>query len=103
MANKLDPMDIIQSLSLLNDGFGNCKVDSTLEVSRNTVSSCVSQLKANFYTFIYHRFYSTNREYYNQWIQWNRKELSCTDIRMSSQLQWRVGCYALIQQSSVED
>src|SRR5574344_78599 len=47
MANKLDPMDIRQILSLLNDGFSNRKVGSTLGVSRNTVNSYVNQLKAS--------------------------------------------------------
>ena len=47
MANKLDPMDIRQILSLLNDGFSNRKVGSTLGVSRNTVNRYVNQLKAS--------------------------------------------------------
>ena len=47
MANKLDPMDIRQILSLLNDGFSNRKVGSTLGVSRNTVNSYVNRLKAS--------------------------------------------------------
>lgn len=47
MANKLDPMDIRQILSLLNDGFSNRKVGSTLGVSRNTVNSYVNQIKAS--------------------------------------------------------
>ena len=47
MANKLDPMDIRQILSLLNDGFSNRKIGSTLGVSRNTVNSYVNRLKAS--------------------------------------------------------
>lgn len=47
MANKLDPMDIRQILSLLNDGFSNRKIGSILGVSRNTVNSYVNQLKAS--------------------------------------------------------
>lgn len=50
MANKLDPMDIRQILSLLNDGFSNRKIGSTLGVSRNTVNSYVNRLKASGYS-----------------------------------------------------
>ena len=50
MANKLDPMDIRQILSLLNDGFSSRKIGSTLGVSRNTVNSYVNRLKASGYS-----------------------------------------------------
>ena len=50
MANKLDPMDIRQILSLLNDGFSNRKIGSSLGVSRNTVNSYVNRLKASGYS-----------------------------------------------------
>ena len=51
MANKLDPMDLKQILSLHLDGLSNRDIGITLGVSRNTVNSYMRQFKASNFDF----------------------------------------------------
>lgn len=51
MANKLDPMDLKQIISLHNDGFSNRQIGSTLGISRNTVISYMKFFKGSGYPF----------------------------------------------------
>lgn len=50
MANKLDPMDVKQILSLHNDGVSNRKIGELLEISRNTVNNYIKLAKASDYS-----------------------------------------------------
>mgnify|MGYP000498056104 CR=1 FL=1 len=47
MANKLDPMDIKQIISLHQDGQSNRKIASILGISRNTVNHYLQLIKAS--------------------------------------------------------
>ena len=47
MANKLDPMDLKQLLSLHLDGLSNRDIGATLGISRNTVNGYMRQFKAS--------------------------------------------------------
>ncbi len=47
MANKLDPMDLKQMLSLHLDGYSNRKIATTLGFSRNTVNHYFQRFKAS--------------------------------------------------------
>jgi hypothetical protein len=47
MANKLDPMDLKQLLTLHLDGFSNREIGSTLGISRNTVNGYMRQFKSS--------------------------------------------------------
>lgn len=51
MANKLDPMDIKQIITLHLDGFSNRKIASTLGVSRNTVNNYIKLITGSDYSF----------------------------------------------------
>lgn len=51
MANKLDPMDLKQIISLRLDGFSNRQIGSTLGISRNTVNSYMKFFKSSGYSF----------------------------------------------------
>lgn len=46
MANKLDPMDLKQIITLHLDGYSNRKIGKTLGISRNTVNQYMSMFKA---------------------------------------------------------
>ena len=46
MANKLDPMDIKQIITLHLDGLSNRKIGDTLGISRNTVNAYMALFKA---------------------------------------------------------
>lgn len=50
MANKLDPMDLKQIISLHLDGASNRKIGSILGISRNTVNSYMQLFKASEYS-----------------------------------------------------
>jgi len=50
MANKLDPMDLKQILSLHNDGLSNRQVGGLLSISRNTVNNFIKLVKASDYS-----------------------------------------------------
>ena len=50
MANKLDPMDLKQILSLHNDGVSNRQIGELLSISRNTVNSYIKLAKASDYS-----------------------------------------------------
>jgi transposase len=47
MANKLDPMDLKQIITLHLDGFSNRKIATTLDVSRNTVNAYMKRFSAS--------------------------------------------------------
>jgi len=47
MANKLDPMDIKQIISLHQDGLSNRKIASVLGISRNTINGYLQLIKAS--------------------------------------------------------
>lgn len=47
MANKLDPMDLKQIITLHLDGYSNRKIASTLGVSRNTVNTYIKRFVAS--------------------------------------------------------
>ena len=47
MANKLDPMDLKQIISLHLDGFSNRKIGTTLGISRNTINHYMQQFKSS--------------------------------------------------------
>lgn len=46
MANKLDPMDLKQIITLHKDGFSNRKIGGQLGISRNTVNNYLKLIKA---------------------------------------------------------
>jgi IS30 family transposase len=50
MANKLDPMDLKQILSLHNDGVSNRQIGGLLSSSRNTVNTYIKLEKASDYS-----------------------------------------------------
>jgi hypothetical protein len=52
MANKLDPMDLKQIITLHLDGVSNRKIGSTLGISRNTVNIYMKLFTASDYSFI---------------------------------------------------
>ena len=47
MANKLDPMDLKQIISLHLDGFSNRKIGATLGINRNTINHYMQQFKSS--------------------------------------------------------
>ena len=47
MANKLDPMDLKQIITLYLDGYSNRKIATTLGVSRNTVNTYMKRFSAS--------------------------------------------------------
>lgn len=51
MANKLDPMDLKQILTLHLDGYSNRKIGSVLGISRNTVNSYMQLFAGSGYSF----------------------------------------------------
>jgi len=51
MANKLDPMDLKQILTLHRDGFSNRKIAEQLGISRNTINNYLKLFKASEYSF----------------------------------------------------
>ena len=50
MANKLDPMDLKQILSLHNDGVSNRQIGGLLGISRNTVNNYIKLARASDYS-----------------------------------------------------
>ncbi|MEC4115323.1 sigma factor-like helix-turn-helix DNA-binding protein, partial [Myroides pelagicus] len=50
MANKLDPMDLKQIITLHLDGYSNRKIASTLSISRNTVNTYMQLFTASEYS-----------------------------------------------------
>ncbi len=50
MANKLDPMDLKQIITLHIDGVSNRQIGKTLGISRNTVNTYIKQFKASDYS-----------------------------------------------------
>ncbi|MDX2345340.1 MAG: IS21 family transposase [Legionella sp.] len=52
MANKLDPMDFKQIITLHLDGFSNRQVGEQLGISRNTVNHYIKLFEASDYTFL---------------------------------------------------
>lgn len=50
MANRLDPMDLKQILSLHKDGLSNRKIGRILEISRNTVNTYIKRFKTSEYS-----------------------------------------------------
>jgi transposase len=50
MANKLDPMDLKQIITLHIDGVSNRQIGKTLSISRNTVNTYIKQFKASDYS-----------------------------------------------------
>jgi transposase len=50
MANKLDPMDLKQILSLHNDGVSNRQIGELLSISRNTVNNYMKLVNASDYS-----------------------------------------------------
>jgi biotin operon repressor len=50
MANKLDPVDLKQLLSLHSEGISNRQIGDLLEISRNTVNNYIKLIKASDYT-----------------------------------------------------
>jgi len=51
MANKLDPMDLKQILTLHLDGYSNRKIGSVLGISRNTVNTYMQLFAGSGYSF----------------------------------------------------
>ncbi|WP_211238217.1 IS21 family transposase [Saccharicrinis fermentans] len=51
MANKLDPMDLKQIITLHQDGVSNRKIESLLGISRNTINTYMKLFKACAYSF----------------------------------------------------
>jgi len=51
MANKLDPMDLKQIITLHLDGFSNRKIAQQLGISRNTVNTYMSYFQSSTHTF----------------------------------------------------
>lgn len=51
MANKLDPMDLKQILTLHLDGYSNRKIGSVLGISRNTVNTYMQLFASSEYSF----------------------------------------------------
>ena len=51
MANKLDPMDLKQILTLHMDGYSNRKIGSVLGISRNTVNTYMQLFAGSEYSF----------------------------------------------------
>lgn len=51
MANKLDPMDLKQILTLHLDGYSNRKIGSVLGISRNTVNTYRQLFAGSKYSF----------------------------------------------------
>ncbi len=51
MANKLDPMDLKQILTLHLDGYSNRKIGSVLGISRNTVNTYMQLFAGSEYSF----------------------------------------------------
>ena len=50
MANKLDPMDLKQIITLHLTGYSNRKIGSTLGISRNTVNTYMKRFKTSEYS-----------------------------------------------------
>lgn len=50
MANRLDPMDIKQIITLHNDGVSNRQIGRILSISRNTVNSYIKLISASDYS-----------------------------------------------------
>src|SRR5690625_7320552 len=50
MANKLDPMDLKQIITLHLNGYSNRKIGSALGISRNTVNTYMKRFKAREYS-----------------------------------------------------
>ncbi len=51
MANKFDPMDLKQILTLHLDGYSNRKIGSVLGISRNTVNTYMQLFASSDYSF----------------------------------------------------
>lgn len=51
MANKLDPMDLKQIITLHQDGVSNRKIEELLGISRNTINSYMKLFKSCAYNF----------------------------------------------------
>ena len=51
MANKLDPMDLKQIITLHLNEYSNRKIGRTLGISRNTVNTYMKRFKASEYSF----------------------------------------------------
>jgi len=51
MANKLDPMDLKQIITLHLDGYSNLKIANTLSISRNTVNTYMHLFAGSEYSF----------------------------------------------------
>ncbi len=47
MANKLDPMDLKQIITLRLDGLSNRKIGTTLGISRNTINTYIQLFEAS--------------------------------------------------------
>jgi len=50
MANKLDPMDLKQIISLHLDGVSNRKIEKTIDISRNTINAYIKLFKSCDYS-----------------------------------------------------
>ena len=50
MANKLDPMDLKQIITLHLNGYSNRNIGSALGISRNTVNTYMKRFKASEYS-----------------------------------------------------
>ncbi len=50
MANKLDPMDLKQMITLHKDGLSNRQIGELLGVSRNTVNNYIKLSSASDYS-----------------------------------------------------
>ncbi|SFH45011.1 LuxR C-terminal-related transcriptional regulator, partial [Pedobacter insulae] len=50
MANKLDPMDLKQILTLHLEGYSNRKIGSVLGISRNTVNTYMQLFAGSDYS-----------------------------------------------------
>jgi len=50
MANRLDPMDIKQIITLHHEGVSNRQIGRILSISRNTVNTYINQIQASDYT-----------------------------------------------------
>ncbi|MBK3518275.1 helix-turn-helix domain-containing protein [Carboxylicivirga marina] len=50
MANKLDPMDLKQIITLHLDGVSNRKIEKTIGISRNTINTYIKLFKSCEYS-----------------------------------------------------
>ena len=51
MANKLDPMDLKQIITLHLNGYSNRNIGSALGISRNTVNTYMKRFKTSEYSY----------------------------------------------------